>query len=421
LPPVPPLPSESPSIRRLPPLSPFAAFRHRNFQIFFSGYVVSLIGIWMQRVAQSWLVLDLTGSAFYVGLVEALGSIPVLFFALYAGAVADRVDRLRMVFVTQTAAMLLAFAYAALAFSDRATITAVIVIATLTGLTTAFDIPARQSFFVELVGKEDLTNAIALNSSAFNATRVVGPAMAGLLIGVAGVAACFLFNAVSFLAVLGALFFVKVQAVRRYGGKAVSAWANIREGLAYVFTDARIRKIILNIAVLGIFGFPALVLLPVLAKNVLGRGAETYGLMMSVVGAGAVFGALGIATFARHIPKGRILGVSASAYGALLVALALARPLALILVILALLGFAMIVTTALTNTLLQLLVPDQLRGRVISVYTFAFVGMTPLGSFQMGWVADRLSVRAAFAIGGAVTVAGALLGIVRAREVRETQ
>jgi MFS family permease len=404
--------------RRLPT---FAALRHRNFRLFYAGYVVSLVGVWMQRVAQSWLVLDLTGSAFYVGLVDSIGTLPVLLFALYAGAVADRVSRRRMVIATQLGSMIVALAFAAVTFAGWQTVTLVIVLAALLGVAQAFDIPARQSFFTELVGLEDLPSAIALNASAFNATRLVGPAIAGVLIGTVGVAACFFFNGVSYLAVLAALAAMHGPPGRRAVGPPTSAWVNIREGLRYVAGDARIRLLLLNVAALSICGLPVLTLLPVVARQMLGRGAQEYGWMMSAVGGGALVGALSVATFVSRMHKGRVLGAAAAVFGLALTSLALARTMAAVLVILVVLGAAMITTTALTNTLLQLLAPDWLRGRVISVYTFAFVGMAPFGSLFGGIVAEGFGVRAALASGGLLTTAAVLAGVARSRVVRETR
>jgi MFS family permease len=406
------------TVRRLPT---FAAFRHRNFRLFFSGYVISLVGVWMQRVAQSWLVLDLTGSAFYVGLVDAMGTFPVLVFSLYAGAVADRVSRHRMVIATQLGSMAVALAFAAVTFAGWQSIGLVIALAAMLGVAQAFDIPARQSFFMELVGKDDLPSAIALNASAFNATRLVGPAVAGVLIGTIGVAACFLLNGVSYIAVLAALAAMTGLPGRRAVGPPVSALDNIREGLRYVRSDARVRMLLMNVAALSIFGLPVLTLLPVLARQGLGRGAEAYGWMMSAVGAGALAGALALATFGSRWHKGRVLGSAAMVFGLAVAGLALMRWLPLVLVLLMIAGAAMITTTALTNTLLQLLAPDWLRGRVISVYTFAFIGMAPFGSLFGGMVADRMGVWVALATGGLATTAVAWAGVARSTAIRATR
>ena len=403
------------------PLPTFAAFRHRNFRIFYTGYVVSLTGIWMQRVAQSWLVLDLTGSAFYVGLVEALGTLPVLLFTLYAGAIADRVPKHRMVLATQTFAMVVAFGFAAAVWLGVASITAIAVLAALLGLATAFDIPARQSFFIEIVGKEDLASAIALNASAFNATRVVGPAIAGILIGVVGVAACFLFNGLSYIAVIAALLAMRLPPFRRSAVPPRSAWSNIAEGLRYVGHEPRTRALLLNITIMSICGLPALTLLPVLARITLGQGAREYGWMMSAVGGGALFGALAVATFAHRMSMGRVVGWAGALFGLSVTAVGLAHSLLVALLLLTVLGLALITTTALTNTLLQTLVPDGLRGRVISVYTFAFVGMAPIGSLLGGAAADRFGVAWTLGVGGLLCVGAAIALLVRSRDLQTAQ
>jgi MFS family permease len=410
--------SASPSIRRTAVPTAFPALRHRNFRLFFGGFVVSLVGIWLQRVALAWLVLELTDSAFWVGSIQALGSLPVLLFSLYAGVLADRFPKERLVFVTQACSMVLALVLAAIVFAGIVELWHVAVIAFLLGTAAAFDIPARQSFLVELVGKDDLTNAIALNSSAFNASRVVGPAIGGVLIATVGVGACFLLNGLSYIAVLAALFMMRLPPIRR-SAEPTRAWSSIKQGLRFVVTDVRIRTILLNVAVVGMFGFPVIVLLPIVARDVLGLGAQAYGWMMSAFGVGAVAGALGLAVFSRRIPKGRVLGPAAASFGALVVLVALTRSLPLVLILLTLVGLAMVLTTALTNTLLQTLAPDSLRGRVVSVYTMAFIGFTPFGAFQAGLIAEAFGAPTALAIGGLVTVAVAVTTVVRSREIRE--
>jgi MFS family permease len=398
--------------------SVFSALRHRNFRLFYYGFVVSLIGVWMDRVAQSWLVLELTDSPFYVGLVNALSSMPVLVFSLYAGHVADRVSKRNMVVVTQAGAMLVALILAVLVFGHRVTIAWVMVLAAALGLVTAFDIPARQSFFVELVGKDDLMNAIALNSSAFNASRVVGPAIAGVLIGAVGMGMCFLLNGLSFIGVIWALFRMDLPATRR-STEPVRAWSNIVEGLRYIAGDVRLRMLVINMSIFSIFGLPLLTLLPVLAKSDMGKGAVEFGWMMSAVGLGALAGALWIASGARRIRKGTVLGYAATGFGVLVIAVAYLRVFWLVLVLLAATGAAMIITSAITNTLLQTIAPDHLRGRVVSVYTFAFVGMSPIGSIVGGWAAERFGTGATLAAGGVVTVLAAIMLVMRTPELRQ--
>lgn len=405
--------------RRRPPL--FPALEHRDFRLFYAGFVVSLLGVWMQRVAQSWLVLELTDSAFWVGLIDALGSLPVLLFTLYAGVLADRVARRPMVIVTQTSAMVFALALAVLVLADTIALWHIVVLGALLGTANAFDIPARHALMVDMVGKRDLTNAIALNSSAFNATRVVGPAIAGVVIAAVGVGVCFLLNAVSYLAVIGALAAVRVSAMAGGSGAAESAWVRLGHGFRHVIDERRTRILILNIAVISIFGLPALVLLPVVARDVLGRGAQEYGWMMSAMGVGALTGALTIAVIGHRLPRGRLLGWSTTAFGVAVILFGLSRSLALSLVLLACLGCSMIVTTAITNTLVQTLAPDELRSRVVAFYAWAFVGLSPIGALQAGSVAEWLGAGTAIAIGGTVTAAVAIGLVLRSAALQATR
>ncbi len=398
---------------------PFGALRHRNFQLYFGGFVVSLVGVWMQRIAQSWLVLELTDSAFYVGLVDAMGSLPVLFFSLYAGAIADRVSKRRLVLTSQSSSMVFAFALGAIVLAGHVSLWHVVLVAALLGLANAFDIPARQAFMVELVGKDDLMSAIALNSSAFNGSRLVGPAVAGILIGLVGVGPVFVLNGVTYLAVIAALLAMRLPPAPRPG--SISAWDTIRDGFRYVRTDRRVQALIANVAVVSVFAFPVQVLLPVVVRDVMGLGAVEYGWTMSAVGLGALLGALALATFVRHIPKGLVLGISSTAFGILVALFALTRSLAAALILLPVMGVAMIVTTALTNTLLQVLAPDELRGRVISFYTFAFVGLGPFGALQAGALAERFGPTVPLVAGGAVTALVGLFGVLRSKELRGSE
>jgi MFS family permease len=405
----------------VPPYRPsaFGALRHRNFRLFFFGQATSLLGTWAQTIAQSWLVLILTNSAFAVGLVTALSSLPVLLFSLPAGVIADRVSKHRMVIATQSVSMLLAAVFVVLYFTHRITVPYIMILATLLGVVNAFDIPARQSFLIEMVGKEDLTTAIALNSTSFNATRVIGPAIAGVLIAQLGVGACFIANTVSFVAVIVALLAMRLPPFQP-SATHPPVWAQLREGLAYVMGDRRVRTLVGLIALLAVFGFQFLTLLPVFARDVLGRGAVEYGWLMSAVGFGALAGALGIATFARHLRKGLVLTWSATTYGLIVTAFALSRNLALSLVLLVVGGFGMIVNAAMVNVTLQALAPDALRGRVLSVYTFAFIGLAPLGALQAGALAERFGAPFAVIAGGMVCTVVAGLAVWRGKELRET-
>src|SRR5881396_446042 len=384
----------------------FGALSHRNFRLFFLGQGVSLIGTWMQNVAQGWLVLELTNSPFYVGLVSALGSLGVLLLTLYGGVIVDRTNKHRLVILTQSLSMLPACALAWLVWTRAVAVWQVAALAAFLGVVNAFDIPARQAFIVDLVGKEDLMNAIALNSSAFNAARVVGPAVAGVVIGALGVGVCFLLNGVSYLAVIGGLLAMRLPpyvADPRRG----SAWAGLSEAVAFIRSDRRIWTVVVLMAVFSIFGFPYLVMMPVFARDVLHRGATGYGVMMTAVGIGALIGALGVALLGRYIRKGPTLIAAGCAFGVLLVAFALSKVYLLSIGLLALTGGTMIVN-------------NQLRGRVMGFYAFVFVGLAPLGSFQMGALAERIGTPAAVALGGAATALAVVLAAWRVPELRRT-
>jgi MFS family permease len=386
------------------------ALTHRNFRFFLLGQGVSLIGTWMQSVAQGWLVLTLTNSPFFVGLVAGLGSLGVLAFTLYAGVVADRRDKRRLVVLTQSLSMVLAFALAALVWTHVVTVWHVLALATMLGIVNAFDIPTRQAFMVELVGKEDLMSAIALNSSMFNAARIVGPAIAGALIGAVGVATCFALNGVSYVAVIAGLVAMRLPRFEPRPATG-SVWLGLREVVAFLRSDRRVETLVVLTAVLSVFGFPFLVMMPVFARDVLHVGAAGYGALTAAVGGGGMLGALVIAVNSRRIVRrGRLMAFGGVAFGLLVLSFAWSRSFVLSLVLLALAGCAMIVNNALTNTMLQTSVPDHLRGRVMGFYSFVFVGLAPLGAFQAGALAERFGAPWAVGTGGlicALAVAGA--------------
>jgi MFS family permease len=395
----------------------FGAFAHRNFRLFLFGQTVSLTGTWMQSIAQGWLVLLLTNSPFYVGLVSALGSLGVLVFTLYAGVIADRTDKRRTVVITQTLQMLQAFALAALVWSGEVTTESVMALAAFLGVVSAFDIPTRQAFIVEMVGKDDLMNAIALNTSVFNLTRVLGPVLAGFLIGAQGVAICFFLNGLSYLAVIGSLLAMRLPPYTPHA-TPLSAWQGFREVVAYLRGDRRASTLVALTAIISIFGFPYLVLMPVFARDVLRVGATGYGILSAAVGTGAVAGALTVAVFSARIRKGGTLVAAGTLFGALLAVFALSRSFAIALATLVLVGAAMIVNNALTNTLLQTHVPDHLRGRIMGFYSFMFVGMAPLGAFQAGVVAERFGAPVAVGLGGSVSALAVAIAGWRVAELR---
>jgi len=396
----------------------FGALAHRNFRLFFIGQGISLVGTWLQNVGEGWLILTLTNSPFYVGLTAALSSLGVLLFSLYAGVIADRVDKRRVIIFMQVAFMLEAFTVAILVWTGVVAVWQVLVLATILGIASGFDIPMRQSFIVEMVGKEDLMNAIAQNSSLFNAARVLGPAIAGFLIGALGIAWCYFLNGVSYIAVIAGLLLMRLPR-RPPPAETTSAWIGFREVLTYLRGDRRSRVLMTLTAIISVFGFPYIAMMPVFARDVLHRGAGGYGALTSSIGIGAVIGALAIAlTSARIRRRGRLMLLGGTAFGLLLILFSASRVLPLSMVLLALTGCAMIVNNSITNTLLQTSAPDHLRGRIMGFYSFVFVGMAPFGAFLFGVVAEHIGVPTTIAAGGtivviAVTMAGWLVPEIR--------
>jgi MFS family permease len=384
--------------------SAFAALRHRNFRLFWTGQTISLVGTWMQTLAQGWLVLKLTDSAFWVGLVSFVGSVPILIASLPAGVYVDRADKRRLVMAAQALLLIEAALLAVLVATGVVRAWQVAVLAGVVGLVNAVEIPARQSMIVELVGKEDLTNAIALNSSAFNATRVVGPAVAGVIVAKLGLAVCFGLNALSYVAVLLGLRWI-VLPPRVRAAPAGDTFEEFREGLRYVRRDRRVLALILATAAVSALGFPYVVLLPVFARDVLGVGADGLGVMTAAVGLGALASALGLAAFGSRVRRGRLVAWAGPAFGVAVAAFAYTRWFPLTLVVLGVTGFAMVLNNAATNTLLQGLVPDEIRGRVMSIWSTVFVGFSPIGALEAGWLASRIGAPAAVAIGGALSAA----------------
>ncbi|MFI5278977.1 MAG: MFS transporter [Gemmatimonadales bacterium] len=397
--PVEPVGPASASVTRF---TPFAALRHRNFRLFYTGQTLSLIGTWMQTLAQGWLVLELTNSAFWVGLVAFLGSLPIVLFTLPAGVYVDRSHKRRVITICQALMLVQALVMTTLTALRRIEAWEVAVLAVLLGCLQAIEIPARQSFFVELVDREDLTNAIALNSSAFNATRIIGPAIAGVLVARVGMAWCFALNALSYVAVLVGLARMNLPAFTRpqQRGNDIELF---KEGIRFVRSERRVFALVLSTALLSLFGFPYLVLLPVFARDQLHVGAEGLGVMSASVGVGAVVSALMLAAFATRTGRGRMVVIAGPSFGVAVALFALSRSFPLALFMLAATGFAMVLNNAATNTLIQHLVSDELRGRVMSVWTFVFVGFSPIGSLWVGWLAGLISAPLALAASGLIS------------------
>lgn len=400
---------------RLPPM--LRALRHRNYRLFFTGQLVSLTGTWMQSVAQGWLVLRLTDSPLMLGLVAACNSLPVLLFSLPAGAIIDRVSKHTLLLVAQLVAMTLALILALLTLTGMVQVWHVLLLATLLGLVNAFDATARQSFTVEMVGHDDLLNAIALNSSIFNGARTVGPAVAGLVVATIGEGPAFLLNGLSFLAVIAGLLMMRLPPFRAPSGARRSG--QLREGLRYIATEPTVRALLSLAAVISLFGFVYIPLLPVFARDVLGAGASGLGWLSASSGIGALTAALLLAQFGDRIPRGRMLTVGLLLYPVFMVGFTQMRSLPLAMLLLALAGWAGVTTMALTNTLIQSVVPDELRGRVMSVFTLLLMGLSPLGGMAAGAVAEAVgNVPLVVAVCAALSWALSLVGVVRSPQVR---
>ncbi|MGH7629874.1 MAG: MFS transporter [Gemmatimonadales bacterium] len=382
----------------------FSALRHRNFRLFLAGQFLSLCGTWIQQVAHGWLVLELTNSAFAVGLVTALGSLPILLFTLYGGVVADRVDRHRFLMLLQSLMLVEALVLGTLVALDRVTVEWVMALAVAFGLLSAFEVPVRQAFTADMVGKDDLMNAIALNSSAFNLARVVGPSIAGLVIASVGIAACFFVNAVSYLAVLAGLLRMDVGPMPP-PPEHRDVRSALREGFAFVLGHRWPRALALLIAGFSVFGFPFMTMAPVLARDVLGVGAAGYASLIASIGLGAASAAIFVAGWGTRFRKGRMLAWTSVLFGVTLGTAAIAHHFVASLFLFTAAGWTMAANGILANTLLQIHAPDHLRGRVMGVYSFLVLGLAPLGSFQAGWVSEHLGVEWSIGVGGLVCVA----------------
>jgi MFS family permease len=394
------------------------ALRHRNYRLFFGGQSISLIGTWMTRIATAWLVYRLTNSALMLGLVSFAGQIPTFIFAPYAGVWVDRLNRHRVLIVTQALAMLQSFALAALTLAKVITVPEIIWLGALQGLINAFDMPARQAFVTQMVEeKQDLGNAIALNSSMVNMARLIGPPIAGMIIAATGEGLCFLVDGFSYIAVI--LSLIAMRAVQpQILSKRGDIFHELKVGLSYVSRFAPVRAILLLLALVSLVGMPYTVLMPIFAARVLHGGPHTLGFLMSASGVGALVGAVFLAARKSVLGLGRMITVSTGLFGIGLIGFSLSHSLPLSLLILLFSGFGMMVQLASSNTILQTIVPDESRGRVMSYYTMAFVGMAPFGSLLAGSLANRIGAPATILISGICCTAGALWFATRLKELR---
>lgn len=409
-------PTPARALRR--PINPFRALQvHRNFRLFWTGQTVSLIGTWMQTVGVGWLALELTNNAFLVGVVSAAGSFPVLLLSLYGGVIADRHNKLRIVIICQ--ALLLAEAAALWWFTwtGRIGFQSLLILTLIGGFISAFEIPARQSMIVELVSREDLVDAIALNSGGFNLARIVGPSIAAVILAKFGLAWCFGINALSYLAVLGSLSRIRLPAWTPVQ-HLVSPFEQLKQGLQYIRSSRSVSGLMGVIAIYSIFGFQYLSMMPVVARDILHTGASGYGLLLTFVGVGALTGALSLAALGARIRRGRLFNSSAYVFAGLTMLFSLMRTVHLAAVVLLFLGLTMLINGALANGILQSVVPDELRGRVMATYVFVYVGFTPIGSFIAGALARWIGVEWAIFSGGLVMLGYAMWAFWRYPEIR---
>jgi len=400
----------------------FSALRHRNFRLFFSGQLVSLIGTWMQNTAQGLLVFQLTKSEWLLGVVTAVNTLPMLLFSIWGGSIADQHAKRTIVLWTQTGMMILAFAFAALVWSNQITTAEILVIAGLRGLAMAFDMPARQAFMVEMTSREDLMNAISLNSSIVNAARVIGPSVAAFMILRVGMAMCFFLDGLSYLAVIASLLMMRLpQFVKPQ--RPDSAWAHVKEGISYVWGNWRMKTLLVLFAVVGVFGWSYSVLMPAFALKVLNTGPGGYGALLTANGVGALIGALTVASMGHRVSRRVLVFGGLWIFSAMLFLLAFTHNFYVALVLLAIGGWGMLLFFSTVNTLLQLDSSDEMRGRVMSIWALVFGGMMPIGGLEAGAFSQAFGVEWTIGIGAVVCALAALvtLLLVRARDTRNEE
>ncbi|MBI3650633.1 MAG: MFS transporter [Acidobacteria bacterium] len=380
---------------------------------------ISFIGTWMQSVAQSWLVYRLTGSEWLLGLVGFAGQIPIFLLVPFGGVMADRYNRHRILMVTQTLSLLQALALALLTLTQHIQVGTVVGLAFTLGVINALDLPTRQSFLAELVGKDDLMNAIALNSSMVNGSRIVGPAIAGLLLAWLGEGMCFLINAISYVAVIAGLMMM-TAVPRRDDQVKGSTWTALKEGFDYVRTTAPVRALLLLLALVSICGLPYIILMPIFADKILHGGASALGLMLGSAGIGSLAAALLLASRQQVQGLGRVVAFSVAAFGSLLIAFAFSHSLLLSTILLAPMGFSIMLQMSGSNTLLQAMVDDRLRGRMMSFFSMSLMGMAPFGSLLAGAIARWISAPKTLMMGGALCLGGALIFSLRLPHLRRS-
>ena len=395
------------------------ALHHKNYRLFFGGQSISLVGTWMQQIAMSWLVYRLTNSALLLGIVGFSSQIPVFLFASIAGVYADRWNRHRMLVVTQTLSMIQALTLAFLALTGTIHVWQIIALSIAIGVVNAFDMPTRQSFIVEIVDKaEDLGNAIALNSFMFNGARLVGPAIAGILIGLLGEGICFLINGLSFVGIIVALLAIKVPN-RKKAAHTSRLWHDLKEGYSYAFGFAPIRYILLQLGLMSFMGMSYAVLMPIFAKDILHGGPHTLGFLMAASGIGALTGSVYLASRQTILGLGRLIAYASVIFGMGIIAFSFSKILIVSLAMMFFTGFGMIVQIASGNTILQSIVEEDKRGRVMSIYTTAIIGMAPIGNLFAGALASWIGAPSTLIVSGAACIIGSLLFATKLPHIRK--
>lgn len=385
----------------------FRSLKYRNFRLFFGGQSISLVGTWIQRIAMPWLVYDLTDSVVLLGIVGFAGQIPTFLLAPFAGVIADRKNRYKILIATQVLAMLQALTLAILVYTGHIEVWHILVLSIVLGLINAFDMPSRQSFMVEMVeNKDDLGNAIALNSTMVNGARLLGPSIAGVLISLAGEGTCFLINGVSYSVVISTLLFIKINPKPKMI-KTSKVLGELKEGFRYTFGFKPVRFIILLLALVSLMGMPYSVLMPVYAKEILNGESHTFGFLMGASGLGALSGALYLASRRNAAGLEKIIPVSAIVFGAALILLSLAKVFWLASIVMIITGAGMMMVMASSNTVIQTIIDDNKRGRVMSIYAMAFMGTAPFGSLLAGSLAKLVGTPMTLALGGVSCIIGA--------------
>jgi len=387
----------------------FRALRNRNYRLFFGGQSISLIGTWMQQIALNWLVYRLTGSAMLLGLVGFTSRLPTFLLAPFAGVLADRWNRHRMIIVTQVLSMVQAMILALLVLTNRVAVWHIVILSLFLGLVNAVDIPTRQSFVPDMVEKrEDLGNAIALNSSIVNGARLMGPSIAGILIAALGEGLCFLLNGISFIAVIAALLAMKIRPREKEAPNS-HVIEGLKEGFSYAFGFPPIRSVLLLLALISLMGVPYTVLMPVFVQKIFHRGPEAFGFLLGATGVGALTGTLYLASRKSVLGLGRIIVIASTVFGIGLIGFSISRVFLLSLFFMLFTGFGMMEQMASSNTILQTIVEEDKRGRVMSLYAMAFIGMVPFGSILAGSLASNVGAPNTILIGGMICILGAIL------------